>query len=433
MAIRLSRRQALVAASTLLLAGCGGPPTGGSGGGPGEVVLWYETGLPIADTLTSLVARYNATKPATPVVAQPQPDLSVKLLVVIGAHDAPNIVIYPRSRAWELVSRGVAFPLTDFARRDGVTADAFSPGFWSGGVLKNQLWGLPLGADANILAYNAKLLAEAKVQPAPYWSTSAFLAACAALVKRDSSGHLIQTGAIFDPSVPFAVWLWQQGADILSADLKTPAFNNAAGLKALNWLLASQQTNGGAPEIGRLVSLTTLTEGINGVFNHAKLGIMPSTFSGFFRLKAQTPQVAMHAATLPTIDGGQPATASDIIYAFSPQQATAPNPEGTWQFIRWLATDADAQNAMFGGGIIPALLTAQRSPAIASDPDAQVMLQALKVARTPQDALWEPEVASSLQQEVQKALNGQATAQQALTDASNQGLKTIQADMKLGE
>jgi maltose-binding protein MalE len=88
---------------------------------------------------------------------------------------------------------------------------------------------------------------------------------------------------------------------------------------------------------------------------------------------------------------------------------------------------------MFGGGIMPALLTAQQSSAIANDPDAQVMLQALKVARTPQEALWEPEVASNLQQNVQKALNGQATAQQVLTDASNQALKTIQADMKLGE
>jgi ABC-type glycerol-3-phosphate transport system substrate-binding protein len=432
MAIRLSRRRALIAASTLFLAGCGGAPTGGSGGGPGQVIVWYESGLPIADTLTTLVARYNATKPAVPVVAQPQPDLSVKLLVVIGAHDAPNVVIYPRSRAWELVSRGVAFPLTDFARRDNVAADAFSPGFWSGGVRKNELWGLPLGADANILAYNTKLLAEAKIQPAPYWSTSAFLAACAALVKRDSNSHLLQTGAIFDHNVPFAVWLWQQGADILSADYKTPAFNNAAGLKALNWLLTNQQTNGGAAAIGRLVSLTTLTEGINGVFNHAKLGIMPVTCSGFLRLKGQTPQVSMHAATLPTIDGGQPATAADVIYAFSPQQATAPQPEGTWQFIKWLATDTDAQNAMFGGGIMPALLTAQQSSAITNDPDAQVMLQALKVARTPQEALWEPEVASNLQQNVQKALNGQATAQQVLTDASNQALKTIQADMKLG-
>jgi multiple sugar transport system substrate-binding protein len=432
MSIRLSRRQVLIAGSALALAGCGGPPTGGSGGGPGEVIVWYETGLPIAGMLKTVIDQYNATKPAVPVVSQPQPDLSVKLLVVIGAHDAPNIVIYPRSRAWSLVSRGAAFPLTDFARRDGLTSAVFGPGFWQGGTVKNQLWGLPIGGDANVLVYNAKLLAEAKVQPAPFWSTSAFSAACAALVKHDSQGHLLQTGTIFDQSLPFAVWLWQQGANVLSPDGKTPAFNNAAGLKALNWLIANQQNNGGAAEIGRLVALTTLTEGVNGVFNHGKLGLLPTTYSGFNRLKSQFPQMAMRLATLPTLDGGQPATATDPIYAFSPQQATSPLPEGTWEFIKWLATNSEAQGALFSGGIIPALLSAQQAPAVTGNPDAQVMLQALKVAQTPQDALWEPEVAADLEADVQKALNGQSTPQQALADASSKALRTIQSEQSLG-
>lgn len=431
MRIRLTRRQALLSAGALTLTGCG-VPNSGSGGGPEPIVVWYETGLSIASTITALIARYNATKPAVAVVAQPQPDLSVKLLVVIGAHDAPNVVIYPRSRAWGLVSRGVAFPLTDFARRDGLTSDVFSAGFWSGGTLKNDLWGLPIGADANVLAYHAKLLMEVNVQPAPYWSASAFLAACTALLKRDAQGHLLQTGAIIDQSVPFSIWLWQQGANLLSADFKTPAFNNAAGLKGMNWLLAGQQTNGGAAEIGRLVTLTTLTEGLNGVFTHGKLGMLPVSYSGFHRLKSQAPQVPMHLTTLPTLDGGQPATAVDAIYAFSPQQATAPQPEGTWQFLKWLATNADAQSAVFTGGIIPATLAAQQSSAIASDADAQVMLEALKVARTPQDAIWEPEVASGLQLDVQKAMNGQVTPQQALTEASAAAQRTIQSELSLG-
>jgi len=116
------------------------------------------------------------------------------------------------------------------------------------------------------------------------------------------------------------------------------------------------------------------------------------------------------AASLPT--------PADVIYAFSPQQATSPEPEGAWQFIKWLATNPDAQAAMIVGGVMPALQSAQQTPAIAGDGDAQLVLQALKVARTPQDAIWEPEVAASLEMDVQKALNGQASAQQALAAAS---------------
>lgn len=432
MSIRVTRRQALLAASTLALAGCSGAPSG-TGGQPAQVTVWYETGLSIAATLKTLVDRYNAGKPAVPVVAQPQPDLSVKLLVVIGAHDAPNVVIYPRSRAWPLVSRGVAFPLTDFAHRDGLTGSAFGHGFWQGGQVKNQLWGLPLGGDTNVLAYNAKLLAAAKVQPSRNWSTSAFSAACAALVQRDKNGHLLQTGSILGTTITFAVWLWQQGADLLAPDTKSPAFDNAAGLKALYWLLTNQQVNGGYGEIGRLVSLTTLTEGITGVFTHGKLGMLPTTYSGFRRLQGQSPQVPVHLATIPTLDGGQPANAADVIYAFSPQQATASQPEGTWQFIKWLATNADAQAAMLAGGVMPALRSAQQSPALTGDPDAALLLQALQVARTPQDAVWEPEVASELDMDVQKALNGQLTPQKALADASAHAVQTIRQAATLGE
>lgn len=430
MASRLSRRGFLLAGSALALTGCG---AASSTGNQRQVIVWYETGLSIAPVLKTLIDQYNATKPTVPVVAQPQPDLSIKLLVVMGAHDAPNVVIYPRSRAWSLVSRGAAFPLTEFAKRDRVGGSVFSPGFWQGGIANKQLWGLPIGGDCNVLAYNAKLLAAANVHPAPYWSTSAFLAGCSALVKRDSAGHLLQTGAIFDQSIPFPIWLWQQGAHVLSADGKTPAFNNAAGLRAMQWLLANQHTNGGAAEIGRLVSLTTLTEGIGGVFSHGKLGLLPATFSSFVRLKKQAPQVPVRLATLPTLDGGKPATSADVIYAFSPQQASAPEPDGSWQFIKWLATDAGAQGSIFADGVIPALLAAQQSSTVRSDADAQTMLQALKVARTPQDFAWQPEIASLLAGDVQKVLNGQATPQQALADAGTRAQRTIQQDVTLGE
>jgi len=89
-----------------------------------------------------------------------------------------------------------------------------------------------------------------------------------------------------------------------------------------------------------------MTEGVHGVFSHAKLGMLPATYSAFRRMLSQSPQFPLHLATIPTIDGGQPSNAADVIYAFSPQQSTSPEPEGSWQFIKWLATNPDAQAAM---------------------------------------------------------------------------------------
>ena len=409
----------------MLLAGCGSPQTSSTASQP-TIELWYEVGLPIADTIKSLVDAYNATGPAVRVVAEPQPDLSVKLLVVMGAHDAPEVVIYPRSRAWPLVSRGAAFPLTDFARRDNVTEALFSPLAWQAGMYKNALWGLPLGMDGTVLATNPALLSAAKVTPTPEWTTSAFDAACTALVKRDDHGNLLQAGAILSQGPPFQIWLWQQGTDLLTANGTAPAFDSPAGLKALNWLLANQQLNGGPQGIGRLVSLTTLTEGIPGVLTHGKLGMLPTTYGDFSRLISQHPKLPLGLATLPTLDGGQPATLYDGIYAFSPQQSAHPHPEGTWQFMRWLATDPHAQARLFAGGTIPASLAAQQAPDVASSANAKVMLQALAAGRVPQDFLWTSQVSSQVDVVVQQALNGQATAQQALDKAKAQAQHDIQ-------
>jgi multiple sugar transport system substrate-binding protein len=297
-------------------------------------------------------------------------------------------------------------------------------------MANGQLWGLPLGADANVLAYNQPLLSAGQVAPQPFWSASAFDAACARLVRRDATGNLTQTGAMLQ-SVPFAIWLWQQGADVLSPDGKSTAFDGPAGVKALTWLVNDVNVNGGAAAQDRLVGLTTLTGGVQGVFTSGKLGLFPATFNSFVRLKQANPQMTFHLATLPTIDGGTPSTMADVIYAFSPEKSANPQPEATWQFVKWLATNPVAQAAFYRAGAIPASLPAQQASALASDPDAQIMLQALKVARNPQSIDWEPDVANQLNNAVQQALNGQSTVKQALDQANTQGTQTIQQNLRL--
>ncbi|MCL4508605.1 MAG: extracellular solute-binding protein [Chloroflexi bacterium] len=424
----VTRRQLLGAIAALMLAGC----SSGSESASKQVVLWYESGLPIAPILPQLVAKFNATKPTRTVLAQPQPDLSIKLLVVIGAHDAPNVVLYPRSRAWPLASRGAAIPLTGFAHRDSVTSALFSQTLWEGGQNGTVLWGLPIATDARVLVYNEKLLGSIHVQPTAFWPAGAFNEACQRLVQRDTTGHLIQTGAVLQ-GLPFEIWLWQFGTDILSPDGKDLGFTGPAAVQALRWLLNNEQLNGGAQEIGRLVSLTTLTEGVTGLFTHGKLGAMPTTFSQFRRLRSQTPQLPMGIATLPTLPGGKPSTELDAIYAFSPQQSSHPYPDASWQFIKWLATDPEAQALIYQAGTIPALQSAQQSSSIVSDASAQAMLKAMTAGRFPQKFLSAQEIASDLDNAVNRALLQGSGAKAAIATAERQGEQILKQNAALNK
>ncbi|MCL4541143.1 MAG: extracellular solute-binding protein [Chloroflexi bacterium] len=424
---RISRRSLLTAAM-LTLTGCAS-----SGAGErNEVVLWYEDGLAIAPVLPDLVKRYNATRPKRIVVAQPQPQLSFKLLVVIGAHDAPNIVLYPQGRAAPLAIRGAMLGLEGFARRDNVGEHLFPSNLWQGGIAHNSLWGLPVATDAHVLICNQHLFSAAKVQPQPFWSSTLFDEACTKLVQKDSQGYLTQTGAILQ-GVPFEIWLWQLGTDILTSNGKGIGFSGPASQAALSWLMHNEQMNGGAQEIGRLVSKTTLTEGINGVFTHGKLGMLPGTFSDYYRMRnlPSGAAVPLSLAALPVLSGGKPSTLLESIYAFIPQASAHPYPEDSWQFIKWLATDSRAQTTIASAGAIPALTAAQQQPPLASDPAAQLMLKVIASGRYLQEYSAAMEIAGGLNNDVDQALAGAISPQRALANAISQGQQVLRQNARL--
>jgi len=406
------------------LTACSGGSSGTSAK-PKELILWYEAALPFGSLLPDLAQQYNATNPVVPVAAQQQVELGLKLPVVIGAHDAPHLVIYKRSQAWPLASRNATFPLSELSQRDGVSGTIFQPLAWSGAQHANHTWGMPLTIDALILLYNKKLFTNVGLDAshAPItWDD--MNAACQALhlVKNNQTE---QDGFYAHQDVPLYVWLWMTGGDVLTPDGKAPAFDTPEGQKALQFVIDNVAANGGVQALRDLQVYKAFNEGEQSLFTKGFLGMIAGNSTLVSRVGRSQVAPQVGAAPLPHPADGTATTLADGYYIFSPINSSNPHPEGSWQFMRWLSTTREAQTKLATLGVVPALTAAQQDAAIASALGVQALLTSLNGARYEQDIQGFQEVDAGLEQNMQQAVAGKMSRDQALKDSADRGLKVL--------
>jgi multiple sugar transport system substrate-binding protein len=419
---RAARTLTTVSVAGLCLPACG---TGGSSKKSPQLILWYEVAAPFSLALPDLVKAYNSTAPAVRVQDQEQVQLGLKLPVVIGAHDAPDLVIYARSQAWPLAKASGTFNVTDYAKRDEIGGSLFNSVAWSGAQHQDKLWGLPLTIDTTLLLYNKKLFTAAGLDPGHAPSTWDELNAASKTLSTFKGGLLTQAGFFAHRDVPFSEWLWMLGADLLTPDGKAPAFDNAAGLQVMRYILDDVNANGGAQALGNFQFANAFSDGEPGLFTKERLCMFASTYGTVFQMSKSAMGPNLAVGLLPHPSNGKVASRADGFYVFSPVNTPDPHPDGAWQFMKWLSTNAEAQKGLSGSYVVPALLSVQTDPAVANKPGVATLIEAMRSARFDQDFAGAQEVEAGLDLNVQDMVAGKMTPEQALKDGADRAVKVL--------
>jgi maltose-binding protein MalE len=121
----------------------------------------------------------------------------------------------------------------------------------------------------------------------------------------------------------------------------------------------------------------------------------------------------------------------DGIYGFMPINGANPRPEGSWEFIHWLATDPTVQAKFFSLGSIPAFAAAQHDSSIANNAAVQLMLNVLTTARVEQPIPYIEQVSTQANAAALDVLNGQGDPATALAKAKQQVDQTIQMETSI--
>jgi multiple sugar transport system substrate-binding protein len=341
-------------------------------------------------------------------VAFPYDQLHQKLLTSTAGGTLPCLVRSDIIWVPELAQLGAITPLDKVMKDYDTIAAKTYPGALATNVWKGKHYGLPLDTNTRVLMYNEATLKKAGFNTAP--KTFDDLRAVAAKLKGTKDVAFADNGTSGWNLFP---WIWSAGGSVTDKDMtKATGYLNSPQSVAGVQLLADLHKEGQLPDIilggkGGVETSVGLPKG-----QYASILDGPWMFPIF---QKQNPDFTLKTALVPAGPGGSVSVVGgeDLVMTSScdhqPQAA---------EFARYLLGD-DAQTAMAKVGQMP-VLTDLGSKLTDIQPYYAIFAEQLKTAQPRLPHPQYPKIEAIISTEVQKALKGQQTVQQALDSAAKQ-------------
>jgi multiple sugar transport system substrate-binding protein len=297
-----------------------------------------------------------------------------------------------------------------------VSADDFPQGVLELCMFDGKIWGLPLFADTLMLFYNKDLMQEAGFDPESPpqdWETLREIAK--AIVKRDDAGNLEVAGCevsawaapqIFD----YMIYSW--GGQLLNADHSKATFNGPEGVEVLQMLVDIVQKD----KVYEMGWGSEFEDSINEPFIAGKSGFIFDIPAAAKRIDRWRPEFQNWGLTkLPAGPGGFSQMA-DTIALMIPTRAE--HKEEAWAFMEyWMQPKVMVRWAI---DIFrpPSTLAALEDESLQENPRIAPVSEALQyTVAHPVTVHW-AEIYNALSSEIELALIGDKSPEQALNDAA---------------
>ena len=399
----------LAALAVLLLlvsaAGCGGG--GAKSGGGREVVVFWQ------------FFPSEQVKPVLDEFMKQNPDVEVrmeqltwqsgleKITAAAAAGNVPDLCELGSTWFPRFAHDGALADWTDSAAAlsfDGRAAEM--------ATVRGRMHGLPWLVGTRALFWNKELFARAGVDTTRAPATWAELEDACRRVQAlggGVAGYGANAGeryVLFQKFMPYA---WGAGGTVLDAEMTRSLFDSPANVRGLEQYLRL------AKELGRF----DRQEAIDDAFLAGKVG---ATISGSWILRKSPKQApalnyGVALVPMPAADHGGAASflGGELLVTFNRSR----NQAGAWRLARFLASkDAALAVARVNQAVQPAASGAIDDPFYAGDPRQRALLEQLRTAvPTPNHPGW-LDMEAAIEDEVEKALYGRATAAQAVAAAS---------------
>ena len=337
------------------------------------------------------------------------PDLPAFYQTQLVAGTAPDVVDIQGALWVEWAAAGALLDLTPYFQNDPEFVKLFNPDYMSGFVYENRNYLVPFYIAKTLLFYNKLLFKEAELS-APPKSFEEMLSFSQGMAKGEKTGFLTLN---FD-------WLYwplmkMNGIELLTSDLKKPAFNTPAAIEAVD-RLAKATAAGGINKIswtGRWVEP-------NGAFASGTVGMMHAHASAYFFVKGQGRWINPDTLGATQAPGGW---ATPTNHGFGVSKSSK-NPDLAFALVKhmtnvkWASRFAQSRRLLTGNGEADkALLEAVK----ADDPLAHAVLQTQFEQTDKMTGNWplanDAQVKDAFWPEFQNAVLGRKDAKTALTDA----------------
>ncbi len=287
-----------------------------------------------------------------------------------------------------------------------------------GSQYDGRTFGLPITVSSRALYYNKDLFTQVGVDSPPQnWDELKKTAQAIAALGSDKYGFGIQ-GKEAETSTYFYYFLWGNGGNILSQDGTRPAFADAEGLEAaqfLNDLVTEGLTQPDPANSVRKDLETAFVEG--------KLGMVITGPWLATRLEAEAPQLEYGLSVIPYQKTPTTLAALDTLILF--KQAEEQNKKAAWKFVEFLYADEYRLQYALKEGVLPEKTSVAQNNQITGNPAFNFFMEKLPTGRFEPLNVKSADISNTVAAALQSAYLGQVTPEEALNNAAVQVLQML--------
>lgn len=358
----ITKRVASIAAPVLLMAGL----AQAAPSAPTRVELWFDPVNQWAENVAPLVERFNATHPHIHVEMVPRAANPNNFIAAVTGGAAPNVIVGAHSWSPTYAAQGLLVDLWPLIRRDGLEgqyrSDFFPGALVTGNTYKQQLIGLPIFLQIELMYYNPELFAAAGVStPQPGWTWDDLPALLTKLRRTDSAGQITVHGATSNTAQNLAIYfIMQAGGTIWDEKTYTSTAGAPEFRDGLSFLIDLMQR--GLIQAGQNAPLPG-AEALN-AFLTGRSAIL---WDGTYRLGA-IEQSIPQARVLPLSRRSAKAEPITMLTLRNLNIVKSKDPaaeQASWEFVKWFVDTKNLGEASIAMSALAGRRSTLRDPAYA--------------------------------------------------------------------
>ena len=401
---------------------------------PVEISLYYPVavGGPITKTIDAMVAEFEKENPdvkLSAVYAGTYQDSLVKALTAFKSGTPPTLAVLLSTDLFTLIDEGAIVPIDGLAAtaQDKQWIGGFYDSFMQNSQTGGKTWGIPFQRSTIVMYYNKAMFKEAGLDPEKgpaNWDDT--VAYAKKLTKLDASGNVTQWG-IKIPSTGFPYWIFQgmttPNDTILMNTAGTQTFFDKPGaVEALQWWVDLSAKHKVMPK-GVIEWGTTPKD-----FLEQKAAMVWTTTGNLTNVRTNA-SFPFGVSMLPAAKHPGSPTGGGNFYVFN--KTTPEQQQAALKFVRWATAPQRAAQWSIATGYVATRPDAWETPEmkkyVKEVPAAEVAREQLKFSVAELSTHDNQRVTKALNDNLQAALSGSKSPQDALKDAQRESDRILRS------
>ncbi len=390
-----------------------------------EFYFPVAVGGPIAKVIDSLVADFEKEQPdikVTPIFGGSYQETMTKVQTAIQGGNAPDLAVLFAVDLFTLLSMDAIEPLNRFVTDEYI--DDFYEGFMENSRVDKDIWSIPYQRSTIVLYYNKEAFKKAGLdadQPPKSWEELTEYAKKLTV----KEGDKVRQWGLEIPSTGYQYWMFQAlalqtGSNIMAADGKSVSFSSPSSEEALQFYVDLGKKHKVMPE-GVIEWATVPSDFISG-----KTAMMYHTTGNLTTVK-EGAKFDFGVAFLPANKQFGSPTGGGNLYIF--KDIPEENKEAAMKFVEFLTQPERVAQWSMDTGYVATRKSAYKTERLAKYveefPQAKVSMEQLQYADSELATYNNGQVQKILNDNIQAALNGTSSVQEALKKAQEEADKIL--------